>query len=294
MEPFDELIFEASQFRSEILKDIDQDFTLIKKDKKALAAKKELIKNIKEFSGVKNVIITFKKDYLNASIIPIYNQQFSLDLLNNFKDYENSGNIKSLEVAEEPAKYIKKLYIIFGNELIDSFSPRELTAILLHELGHSFTYTSNIPRILLALFQKGVGVVGMLFRVPVLWLFNLVTLPMYVVSSLIVITIARSLTFLEHKGEYRADQFAAKYGYADEIIKVLYKFHNKEEIVKAKEAWWEKIWVFIKELFSPSAHPNNSSRIEEVNDQMITEYKKLYPKLSNELSIILKDIKSNS
>jgi hypothetical protein len=44
---FDELIFEASQFRSEILKDIDRDFTSIKKDKKDLAAKKELIKILK-------------------------------------------------------------------------------------------------------------------------------------------------------------------------------------------------------------------------------------------------------
>lgn len=291
---FEELIFEASPYRSEILKRIDQNFVSIKKNKNDLAAKKELTKNIKEFAGVKNVVITFKKDYFNAAVIPIYKQAISADLLNVFKDYEAGENIRSLTVAEEPSKYIKKLYIIFGNDIIDLFSPRELTAILLHELGHGFTYTANLPRILLALFQKGIGTFGMIMRVPILWLFNLVTLPAYIISTLIVITVVRSLTFMEHKSEYKADQFPAKYGYGDEMIKVLYKLHNKSVETESRKAWWEKVWGFIGGLFSPSSHPASSRRIEEINERMINDYKKLYPKLSNELSIILKDIKSSS
>jgi len=287
---FEELVFEASQFRSNILKQIDENFAQIKKDKSDLAAKKELTKNIKEFTGIKNVIITFKKGYFNAAVIPIYNQVISADLLNVFKDYEAGENIKSLSVAEEPAKYIKKLYIILGIDIVDMFPPRELTAILLHETGHSFTYTANLPRILLALFQKGIGVAGMILRVPILWLFNLISLPAYIVSALIVMTIVRSLTFLEHKSEYKADQFPVKYGYGDEMVKVLYKLHNKQVEKESQKAWWEKVWDFIEGLFSPSSHPSSSRRIEEVNDQMINDYKKLYPKLSNELSIILKDI----
>jgi Zn-dependent protease with chaperone function len=214
-----------------------------------------------------------------------------MDLLNIFKDYNAGENIRSLNVAEEPAKYIKKLYIIFGNELVDNFSPRELTSILLHELGHSFTYTSNLPRILLTLCQKGIGVIGITLRLPILWLFNLISLPAYIISSLIIMTIVRSLTFIEHKSEYKADQFPIKYGYGDEIVKVLYKLHNKQVEKESRQSWWEKIWNFIESLFSPSTHPASSSRIEEVNDQMVNEYKKLYPKLSTELSIILKDIK---
>lgn len=291
---FEELIFEASPYRSEILKKVDQNFISIKKDKNDLAAKKELAKNIKEFSGVKNIVITFKKDYFNAAVIPIYKQAISADLLNVFKDYEAGENIRSLTVAEEPSKYIKKLYIILGNDVVDLFSPRELTAILLHELGHGFTYTANLPRVLLALFQKGIGVVGMIIRVPILWLFNLVSLPAYIVSALIVMTVVRSLTFMEHKSEYKADQFPAKYGYGDEMIKVLSKLHNKQVEIDSQKAWWEKIWGFVDGLFSPSSHPVSSRRIEEVNEQMINDYKKLYPKLSNELSIILKDIKSSS
>lgn len=294
MEPFDELIFEVSKFRSEILKYIDQDFALIKKNKKDFAAKKELTKHIKEFTSVKSIIITVKKDYFNAAVIPLYNQALSFDLLNIFKDYKNEGDIKDIEVVEEPSKYIKKLYIIFGDGLIDRFSARELTAILLHELGHSFTYTSNLPRILLALFQKSVGVVGMTLKYPIMWIFNLITIPVYLISTLIIITVVRSLTFVEHKSEYKADQFATKYGYGDEMIKVLYILHGKEKEIESHEAWWKKIWNFIEDLFSPSSHPTSSNRIKEVNENIINEYKKLYPKLSMELNIILKDINGSS
>lgn len=290
MEQFDELIFEASKFRSEILKDIDLNFASIKRDKRSLAAKKELIENIKKFSGIKHVILSFKKDYFNAAVIPIYNQIISFDLLNIFKDYEAGEDIKSLNVIEEPSKYIKKIYIIFGDELIDTFSSRELTAILLHELGHSFTYTSNLPRILLSLFQKGVGVIGAVIRIPILWLFNLITIPAYIMSALIIMTVVRSLTFMEHKGEYKADQFAVKYGYFNEMVNVLTRLHNKQVEIESQKSWWEKIWYFIEGLFSPSSHPVSSRRIEELNNYMIPHYKALYPKLSNELSIILKDI----
>jgi hypothetical protein len=289
-----ELLFEASPYRSEILKDIDQNFASIKKDRTDLAAKKELTENVKKFSGVDHIVITFKKDYFNAAVIPIYNQAVSADLIDVFKDFEGGGNLKSLSVVEEPSKYIKKLYIIFGDELIETFSPRELTAILLHEFGHAFTYTANLPRILLMLFQKSVGIIGIIIRTPVLWLFNLVSIPAYLISSLIIITVVRSLTFIEHRSEYKADQFAIKYGYSDEMIKVLYKLHNKQKELDEHKKWWEKVWKFIDDLFSPSSHPSSSRRIEEINNHMLTEYKKLYPKLSNELNIILKDIKSSS
>jgi len=290
---FTELIFEVSPFRSSILKEIDKNFAQIKKDKKDSAAKKELTDNLKEFTGVKNIIINIKKDYMNAAVIPIYNQLISTDLIMIFKNYEAGDNIKDLEIVEEPSKYIKKMYIMFGDQLIDMFSPRELTAILLHELGHCYTYTANLPRILLALFQKGAGIAGIMLKTPLLWLFNLITLPAYIIASLTVITIVRSLTFIEHRGEYKADQFAAKYSYGDEMIKVLYRLHNRKLEIDAQKSWWEKVWSFIEKIFSPASHPTSSSRIEELNEQMINDYKKLYPKLSDELNIILKDIKNS-
>lgn len=279
MEP----IFEASSFRSEILKEIDQDFALIKKDKKSLAANKKLVKDIKQFTGIKDIVITLKKDYYNAAVFSVYNQALSTDIINVFKDYKVDGDIKDLDVVEEPSKYIKKLYIVFGSDLIGDLSPRELTAIILHELGHSFNYTANLPRLFLSMFKNIIDFTGKILAIPT-----------FAVSLLISSILMRTLTFLDHRGEYKADQFAIKYGYADDIVKVLYKFHNKEVEMKDKQAWWEKILWFIGRLISPSTHPTSSSRIEEINNQMLNDYKKLYPKLSKELSIILQDVKSSS
>jgi len=286
-----ELIFEVSKYRSDILKDIDKIFSRIKENNKDLAAKKELTQKIKEFTSVKHVVLTLKPKYTNASVIPIYNQTISTDLINLLKDFESGENLKNLNVIEEPSKYIKKVYIIIGIDLINMFSPRELTSILLHELGHVYTYTSNLPRLLLNVFQKFVGFVGEIFKTPILAILNLLSLPSYAIASLIVITLTRSLTFLEHKSEYRADQFPIKYGYGDEFVKVLYKLHSRQVEVEKHRAWYEKLWGFINSWFIPSTHPASSKRINEISDKILDEYKKIYPNLDKELSIILKDIK---
>lgn len=293
MEQFEiqELIFEVSKHRSDILKDIDRIFSQIKKNNKDLAAKKELAKKIKEFSSIKQVVLNLKSEYTNASVIPIYNQTVSTDLINLLKDFESGENLKNLNVIEEPSKYIKKIYIIIGIDLINMFSSRELTSILLHELGHVYTYTSNLPRLLLNIFQKLVGFAGEIFKTPILAILNLLSLPAYAIASLIVITLTRSLTFLEHRSEYRADQFPIKYGYGDEFIKVLYKLHSRQVEVEKHRSWYEKLWRFINSWFIPSTHPTSSKRINEMADKILDEYKKIYPNLDKELSIILKDIK---
>jgi Zn-dependent protease with chaperone function len=293
MEQFEiqELIFEVSKYRSNILKDIDKIFSRIKKNNKDLAAKKELVKKIEEFTSVKHVVLTLKPKYVNASVIPIYNQMISADLIGLLKDFEAGENLKNLNIVEEPSKYIKKIYIVIGIDLIDMFSPRELTSILLHELGHVYTYTSNLPRLLLNIFQKFVGFAGEIFKTPILAILNLLSLPAYVVASLIVITLTRSLTFLEHRSEYRADQFPIKYGYGDEFIKVLYKLHRSRVEIEKHRAWYEKLWNFIDSWFTPSTHPLSSKRINEISDKILDDYKKIYPDLNKELSIILKEIK---
>jgi hypothetical protein len=296
MENFEiqELIFEVSKYRSDILKDIDEIFSRIKKNNNDLAAKKELTEKIKEFSSIKHVVLTLKPKYVNASVIPIYNQIISTDLIDLLKDFESGENLKNLNVIEEPSKYIKKIYIIMGIDLINMFSPRELTSILLHEFGHVYTYTSNLPRILLNLFQRLVGFAGQIFKTPILAILNFLSLPAYLVASLIVITLTRSLTFLEHKSEYRADQFPIKYGYGDEFVKVLYKLHKSQARIEESRPWYEKLLNFINSWFIPSTHPLSSKRIDEMSDKILDDYKKLYPHLNKELSIILKEIKHKS
>jgi hypothetical protein len=287
---FKELLFEVSTYRSSILKQIDNNFKNIKENPKDLAAKKELIENIRKFTGVKHITLSIKPNYFNAAIISIYNQNMSLDLLNLLKDYKVEGNIRELDVVEEPSKYINKIYIIIGKQILEEFSPREITSIFLHELGHCFTYTSNLPRLFLSIFDKLFLVSGSIVQYSIKFILNASFFPLFVASLLISFIVMRSLTFLEHKSEYRADQFAVKYGYGDEIIKVLYRLKNNDDREGINKSFFSKVFDFIKMIFSVSTHPSNSKRIKEINSLILKDYKKLYPKLSKELNIILQDV----
>jgi len=95
-----ELIFEVSEYRSDILKNIDQLFRTLKENPQDLAAKKELVNRLKEFTGINQVVLTFKKDYMNAAVIPIYNRNISTDLINLLK-------ILILEMILEICKLLK-------------------------------------------------------------------------------------------------------------------------------------------------------------------------------------------
>lgn len=285
---FKELIFEASPYRSSILKQIDEDFAALKKERSNKNIK-SLMNHIKQFTGIKKVIISIKANYNNAFVIPIYNRKISLDVIEMFKDFENN-NIKELKVVEEPSKYIDALYVVFGDNIISMFSPRELTAILLHELGHGYTHTSNMPLILMGILRKifiGIEIVPKIILLPLIGLSFIHAF--FITATCFLIT--RSLTFLEHRGEYKADQFAAKYGYADEMIKVLNTFKNLEEEHESKYSWWKKIYTFLWEFLVPSSHPKTTKRILELTDKMIEDYKSMYPEVSKELTIILSDLK---
>jgi hypothetical protein len=290
LEHYELPLFEVSPYRSSILKKIDKDFAELKKDNRNVQIKKDIISNIKEFTGIKSVLFSVKKDYFNASVIPVYNRALSLDLLTVCKKFEAGESISDLNVVEEPSKYIDKLVIIFGNTLIKQFTPRELTAILLHELGHGYIHTSNLPRLLVTLFDK-VGRVGGLITNSILWFLKILTFNVSLFFTMIFALITRTATFFEHQGEFKADQFAAKYGYGDEMIKILYKFHNFSKKEKDKQNWLVKILNYLSEVLRPSSHPEDIKRIIKISEVMMTDYKKMYPQLSDELSIILTDIK---
>lgn len=289
----EDVVFEASQYRSEYLKYIDEDFAKLKQNIKSTTVINSLVKHIEAFTGINNVVFSVKSDYDNAFVVPKYNKIISFDLIQIFKDFQAGKKLRRLETVEEPTKYIDKIYIIFGKKLINNFSPRELTAILLHELGHSFIHTSNMPLILIGLLRKVFITIGFIPKVILLPLIGLAWIHAFILTAACFI-VCRSLTFLEHRGEYKADQFAAKYGYGDEIIRVLYKLHGVKQNEESKKSWLKKVLNYLIKIFIPSTHPKETERILQVSDEMLSEYKKMYPKLSKELTIILSDIKSEA
>jgi hypothetical protein len=287
------VLYEVSPYRSEILKMIDQDFADLKKDMKDHKIIKSIVAHIKEFTGVNNVVFSIKSNYDNGFVVPVYNRQISLDMFELFKDFAADKNIRQLETIEETSKYIKKIYIVFGSILVRDFTARELTAILLHELGHCFTYTANMPGKLINLLRKIFTVIGLMPKVILIPLISLSLIHVFLISVVSLI-ICRSLTFLEHRAEYKADQFAAKYGYGDEIIKVLYKVQKIREDAWSKVSWFKKALNFIIQFFIPKTHPVENKRIIETSEKMLLDYKKLYPKVSKELTIIFNDIKGEA
>jgi len=275
---FEYMMFEVARVRSPILKKIDKNFDAIRKNPKDRKEIVDLVKNIKEFTGIKVVVFVIKQNDPGAYIFTKYNNL----LPSLFKGKEK------LEVhkfkAEESPKYIKGIYILFGAKALDTFSSRELTAILLHEIGHVYQHTANFslyfPSIVNRMSQGGI------ILSPVV-LSSVVALPL-IVSFF---ALSRSLTFFEHMGELNADEYAVKYGYGDELAKVFFKFNKMVGEKKRPQNWIQKTWESIKSFFSLSSHPMDSKRVCDIIDKMRVDYKKKYPKLSKEITTIYADIR---
>ena len=254
-------LYEVSPYRESVLKEIDNAFYKLKNDKNNIQNKRELVKLIKKFTGIDHIFFSIKKDMINAYVIPIYKGIL-------FKTKNLKTIKKLLEDDKKKNVYIDKIYIVFGDKLIDKFSPRELTSILLHELGHVYQHSSHLFDVL----KKTIN-------------FGSIFLTLSLVGILPALLMMRSLTFLDHFDEYDADKFTIKYGYGDETIKVL----NKLNFLKNKKRSYDVRDIFLNliKIIIGSTHPSNSKRICKVAKESFKKYKNLYPKQSKELTVIL-------
>lgn len=279
------LIFEVSRFRQNDLKNIEEIFDKLKKDPKSKDIKFELCRKIEKFSGIDRIFFSIKSDTFNAMVIAAYKftDSFVKDFFNFIVDETKNKEL----MAKEASKGISKAYIIFGDKFIEELSAKELTAILLHELGHVYSHTSLFPFYLQRVFKLFIGV-G-LIKIVLTSIFAMTGIS--IIISIIMFLTSRTLTFLEHRSEYNSDNFAAKYGYGDEMIKVLNKLRKYEISEERKKIFLIKFVEFIEELFFPSQHPESKDRICDISNKMINDYKKLYPKFNKELTIILNDLK---
>ncbi len=269
------LIFEASRFREPVLKKIDSSFQKMKKTAAFKGEdKRNLQKLVSEFTGATKVYVSVKKNMMNAYIIPIYNGILFKDI----KDKKNSA-IKNTMLSGDiqNSKYIDKLYITFGDQLIETLQPTELTAVLLHELGHAFLHTSHV-RVIVNLILRKIS-----FILGVVLYFN--SIPFSFFPWLVVL---RTLNFLDHLEEYNADKYAVKYGYADDMSRVLIKFHNIETKNKSK------IHIFLIEVLKfilLSSHPRSKSRLSKLKKTYQKKYAELYPDLKQDITIIFQNLK---
>lgn len=285
------IIYESG-LNKNILPKIDIGFTKLKNDPYNRTIQRQLKDDIKKFTGIKKVYISIKKDYENAAVIPFYSAYIPTpySAVENIKGIIK-GDLPVLTKKEKASEYINKIYIILGDELIDFCSNRELTAIVLHELGHVYGHTSNLP----SMIQNLLTVIrsSTLFKSIVLLPF-IMTVKLALLINIIALIVTRTLTFFEHAGEYQSDKFVASYGYGQDLITVLNKFKNAKYKYIKQQSIMSKIFTILKDILFPATHPKDESRICKLMDTIKKEYKSMYPKLKPELSILFNELKCDN
>ena len=262
------IIYEVSPFREEILKQIDKDFAELKKDPNDIKNRRRIEKHIKDFTGLKRVLFTTKK-IGTAHVIPIYNGLiFKSTKFQNLKDIK-----KLLEEDLKNSKYVNRVIINFNPVFMQKLKPRELTAVLLHEIGHIYQHKSHVYHVLRTIFSKSSGI--LIFFLPI------------IPALITILLILRSIDFLEHRNEYNADEFANKYGYGDELVRAFKKTLTPQNKKPVKEI----VKDFLLKIFLGTSHPPTRKRMCKLINDSLKKYKDLYPNYSKELILLTKELK---
>ena len=302
----EEPIFEVSKYTPKNLKSIEKLFNQLKKSPFDIYVKKQLVDKIKSFTKINQVTFSVKKNFFNASVLPIYNQNLSKSISNIIKDFKGHDfnqsieplKLKKMTSLEESSDYIKKIFIVFGEPLVEQFSAAELTAILLHEIGHVYMTTSNAPTIILNSFKEIMTLTSKILGTISIGSIAIGYKKIFELGSssfliFILLILTQGITFLERLHEKAADNFAIKYGYGIEILTTIKFLDNIGKRERSKKNLLIKIFTkiveILKDIFSPSSHPSPEKRIKDIENQIKKNCIEIYPDLSTELSVILKD-----
>ena len=302
-------LLEVSQFAPRKLQRIERVFRRFKeKEINITQFRKELAATIHEVTGIKQVVV-FSDNNLNAAVVPIYNRLMPSNIFRVFHELGVGANLDAL--PPDQLKKLKKIcapdsieviYIIVGNPMVARFTPEQLTAVMLHELGHVFSRTSALPFFIFHTFRE-------LFRMS--FPISIFTAALFRVKELIPwITLLyfvgiNGFAFVDKLGEYEADSFATKYGYGKEIMEVNKIFH--EEYFGAAQAKQKSrsIWEFTKSLLKqivswlldlmfPGEHPSSKNRMKRIKDEIENKYKSIYPDQKEFFAAIFNDIEKRT
>jgi STE24 endopeptidase len=129
----------------------------------------------------------------------------------------------------------KKKRIVFFDTLLNTLAPKEIEAVLAHELGH-FKKKHVMKMLIKAIIMSliGFGVLGLLFKNGVFFLGHGVTRPSTYMALALFMTISSTYTFFltplssrsSRKHEFEADAFAAEHSDANELISALVKMYK--------------------------------------------------------------------
>lgn len=293
------LLNEVSEFAPKKLREMEATFAALKKSSNNKTARLKLLQQIKEFTKIHDIVLFFDDDF-NFAVIPKYKDVEILGIAKAFLTMFSEKNaplmdknLRKLKSVEESSEAIDIVYIYIGKPLLKMLTPSELVAIVLHELGHVYSTTSHIPGNL-AFLLKGILLKPLNSK---LFVEDVILSKLLFLYSMTIAILVHGITFTQHVGEYRADNFALKYGYGDEMISALNKFRTIEKLFKKTTP---KARIFLKKIVDlfwqiftidederrKQPHPDSIKRIRKLEEQMFEEYKKIYPHYKETFDLI--------
>lgn len=252
-----DLLLEVGIRKISQLKDVDVIFKRLKAVKKNLVKRQQVLRELEvkleKLFGIP-VLIDFH-------IFGMFSENFAvLPYIKSNKDVEIKETKDMIQFIN-----VKKINLIFGNGFINKHTSRELTAILLHEIGHLTNYLTKASQLFLMILSPIFAVLQGLRMIPII---SSVVFPLYILCS-------RSLFFIQHVGEYQADKFVAKMGYGDELISAIQKWQKESTKIKKSLTLMQRISM-IGQFLKGSTHPTDIHRIEKLIEGIKTEYLKQY------------------
>jgi hypothetical protein len=233
---------------------------------KGLSDIDNLFKELKENSNRDKSI-----SKLESKLSEIFGCEFIIDIARSSMWIDNCGIIPTFKKSGKIVKQenlvklgnIKSLNVILGINLIKIATPRELTALFLHEIGHIVNHIGAF----FSIMQKTISLSkGILFIV------NLFIGTLYLIPIMVILT--RTLFFTLHIGEYNADKFVVEYGYGDEFISLIHKLNIKDS--QPKRNIIIKTLITVYNYIMGGTHPKNSDRIKHIVKIMKDEYIEKY------------------
>lgn len=201
-----------------------------------------------------NVVIQIQQGRLsdNFAVLPILKP----DKTGNATHKLTSKSVKLL--------HVDVLYLLIGMDLIKESEPRQITAILLHEIGHVTEHISTTSAIIEHYLEKMKFITDLLSRIPII---NFVFSPLFIITS-------RTLHFRNHAYEYGADKFAVRYGYGDDLAEWCMNTMTSQSSKVPKNI--TGLTYMMKQLFEGSSHPSFKKRLIAVIKDMKSNYSKEY------------------
>lgn len=298
-----QIFFESSIYTPNLLKELEKTIDQMKNNLSNREARQKFIELLTQITGVKHIVLLLKPDF-NAGISPIYKNSLPKKLSKIFTEvigklYTKRVDpilLKEMQQLFEKSDQIDHIYLFLGKDLLKKLTSAEIVAVLLHEFGHMYSRTSNIPFLIHRLFKN------ILINVPivntVLFLNKLISPEIFMLILTLYILNIHGMSFVDRIGEYTSDEYAVRYGYGDELISLFQKFkdernrplNKKQTLISEFQYWIKQIIDLLFFIFTPGEHPDVDKRIETIRNLMKTRYKKIYPERADEVDLIIDDI----